>query len=266
VEAKLPEVAVAAPAVAVPLPKVGAEAPHLNVGGDDLEIIEGIGPAYATKLRAAGVTTFAQLAATDEAKLNEIITAPAWRKPHYADWIAQAKLAAAGDEVGLKALQDTLLSGGGRARVVGLVTACPQSLAKVRGIGSVYSQKLYAAGIGTFWELTQLDEAELSRILDIKDFQKVSLAEIKAAAQKMAEETNSVGHVWDASQPDDFEPLGGIGEVYETRLYDAGICTYRALANVTVEQLAAICKAPSWRTPDYASWIAQAKAKLAEGK
>ncbi len=145
-------------------------------------------------------------------------------------------------------------------------TSCPQPLSKIRGIGPVYEQKLYAAGIGAFWQLAQADEADLARILDVEDFQKVSLAEIKAAAQTMAEETDTVGRTWDGSQPDDFEPLGGIGKVYEGRLYDAGICTYAALANATVEQLAEICKAPAWRTPNFASWIAQAKVWLAEGK
>ena len=54
--------------------------------------------------------------------------------------------------------------------------------------------------------------------------------------------------------------------MYEGRLYDAGICTYTALATATVEQLAAICKAPAWRMPDYAGWIAQAAARVAKGK
>jgi predicted flap endonuclease-1-like 5' DNA nuclease len=63
---------------------------------------------------------------------------------------------------------------------------------------------------------------------------------------------------------DDFEPLKGIGPVFEQRLHDAGICTYQALADATVEQLAAICKAPAWRTPDYANWITQAKEFLAQ--
>ncbi len=148
----------------------------------------------------------------------------------------------------------------------GSASACPQDLSKLPGIGTVYEQKLHAAGIGTFWQLSQADEGDLARILGVKDFQKVNLAEIKAAAQQMAEATGAVGRTWDGSQPDDFEPLGGIGQVYEGRLYDAGICTYAALAAATVEQLAEICKAPAWRTPDYATWIAQAAAQLAKGK
>jgi predicted flap endonuclease-1-like 5' DNA nuclease len=333
----LPEAAVEATKVAVAESSVNWTAvPAEPEGADDLELIEGIGPVYAAKLQAAGIVTFAQLAATDEAQLARIVAAPSWRKTNYAEWIAQARLAAAGDEAGLTALQAELFKrhgdhldliagiGSRTAEVLGAagitsfallsettpekldaiikkadarggdyqawiaeagqraarkgaprlrktraaahVTACPQDLSKLRGIGSVYEQKLYAAGIGTFWQLSQAADADLTRILGVKDFQNVNLTEIKAAAAKKAEDTGTVGHIWDGSQPDDFEPLGGIGQVYEGRLYDAGICTYTALATATVEQLAAICKAPAWRMPDYAGWIAQAAARVAKGK
>ena len=99
----------------------------------------------------------------------------------------------------------------------------------------------------------------LKRILEIKEFQQVDLTSLKADALRLAEETDTIGRMWDGTAPDDFEPFEGIGATYEGRLYDAGICTYRALAAATVEQLAGICQAPEWRKPDYASWIAQAK-------
>jgi len=75
---------------------------------------------------------------------------------------------------------------------------------------------------------------------------------------RLAVESNSLGRAWDGSPPDDFDGLPGIGEVYERRLYEAGICTYAALAAATPERLAEICKAPPMRTPDYAAWIATA--------
>ena len=62
------------------------------------------------------------------------------------------------------------------------LAACPEDLSKIKGIGSVYETKLYEAGIGSYWELAQADEAELRRILEIKEFQKVDLAAIKADA------------------------------------------------------------------------------------
>ena len=80
--------------------KILAGRPRQVQIGDDLTRLEGIGPAYATRLRAAGITTYAQLAVTDEGTLAEIIGAPAWRRPNYDEWIAQARLAAASDETG----------------------------------------------------------------------------------------------------------------------------------------------------------------------
>ena len=87
-----------------------------------------------------------------------------------------------------------------------------------------------------------------------------------ADARRLATETGSIGRTWSSQAPDDFEPLGGIGYTYEKRLYDAGICTYAALAAITPEGLEKICitgrKPP--KMPDFAAWIAQAKALLAK--
>ena len=209
---------------------------------DDLELVEGIGATYEGRLYDAGICTYGSLAAATPERLAEICKAPEFATPDYAAWIAQA-----GRFVGK------------RVRGVKHLAACPEDLSKIKGIGPVYETKLYEAGIGSYWELAQTDEAELRRILEIKEFQKVDLAEIKAVAQRLAEETLTVGRGWTGTAPDDFEELEGVGAVYEGRLYAAGICTFKALANATIEQLAEICKAPAFRTPDYASWIAQAK-------
>jgi predicted flap endonuclease-1-like 5' DNA nuclease len=120
-------------------------------------------------------------------------------------------------------------------------------------------------GIGTFWVLANLENDQLKNLLDIQDFQNVNLDELRADALRLARETNSIGRVWNQMQPDDFEAIGGIGHTYEKRLYDAGVCTYRALAEATIEQLHQICKPPAFRVPDFAAWIAAAK-KLLERK
>ena len=295
--------------------------------GDDLTELEGIGPVYAAKLRERGIVTFADLAASDEATLAEIIAAPTWRRINYGDWIAQAQLAAAGDATGLREMQDhlfrrgddnlSLIQGLGGRSVTALqaagitsfaalaattpdqldgilhgagmrgganydawiaeaglraagkrvpsgrsrpayVVPCPQDLSAVHGVGPVFEERLYAAGIGTYWSLAELPAADLATILDARDFQVVDLEAIKAAAMRLAVESNSLGRAWDGTPPDDFDGLPGIGEVYERRLYEAGICTYIALAAATPERLAEICKAPAMRTPDYAAWIATA--------
>ena len=141
--------------------------------------------------------------------------------------------------------------------------SCPQDLEAINGIGAVYEQRLYAAGIGTYWEVGMIPDAELVEVLEIKDFQGVDLAAIKADAMRLAAESNSMGQTWDGTEPDDFEPLEGIGPVMERRLYAAGICTYAALAAATEERLAEICKAPAFARPNYARWIEQARTRLA---
>jgi predicted flap endonuclease-1-like 5' DNA nuclease len=202
-------------------------------------------------LGAAGITTYAALADSSPEQLAEITRSAGVRAGDFNGWIAEAKLRAAGKRV------KRATRGAGVAQ--GTKVSCPQDLSRIDGIGSVYETRLYAAGIGTYWELTEIADQDLVRVLEVQDFQTLDIVVVKAAALKLAEETDTVGRYWDGTPPDDFEKLEGIGEVYERRLYDAGICTFRALAEVSEERLQEICQAPDWRRPDYASWIAQAQ-------
>ena len=142
------------------------------------------------------------------------------------------------------------------------VTECPQKLARIHGIGRVYETKLYQAGIGSYWQVATTPAEKLAEIFGLKDFQAVDLSGIQESARKLAEETNTVGLTWNGHEPDDIEDLPGIGKTYEGRLYDAGVCTWEKLAQLTPEELAAIVKAPKWNQPDYAAWIAFAKERL----
>ncbi len=78
---------------ATPAPDSTAEpaSPEAPRAGDDLTQLAGIGPAFAGKLAAAGVTTFAALAASTPDGLAAIVQAPDWRRPDYASWIEQAR-------------------------------------------------------------------------------------------------------------------------------------------------------------------------------
>jgi predicted flap endonuclease-1-like 5' DNA nuclease len=78
---------------------------------DDLEVIEGIGPKIAGVLRDAGISSFAELAATDSERLAEILQDANLRLASPETWAEQAELAAAGDLEGLKQLQERLKGG-----------------------------------------------------------------------------------------------------------------------------------------------------------
>ena len=94
-----------------PAEPVDVEAP---VEPDDLKRIEGIGPKYSSVLAGAGITTFAQLAATEVSRIGEILEAESPRLRRLANpatWPEQARLAAAGDWEGLTALQEELKGG-----------------------------------------------------------------------------------------------------------------------------------------------------------
>jgi ribosomal protein L30 len=123
--AKAPAVAEAAPAATPTVPKapVAAETPVVEAStvaetptqADDLEQIEGIGPKIAGVLTAAGIVTFADLAAADTSRLTEILQQePNLRSADPGTWPEQAALAAAGKWDEFKALSEQL-KGGRRA-------------------------------------------------------------------------------------------------------------------------------------------------------
>lgn len=78
---------------------------------DDLEIVEGIGPKIAGMLKAHGIVTFAQLAATDVAVLQKIMLEANLRIADPGTWPEQARLAAEGKFEELQKLQDSLRGG-----------------------------------------------------------------------------------------------------------------------------------------------------------
>ena len=80
---------------------------------DDLKIIEGIGPKIAEVLNAAGINSFAELAATPAEKIKEMLDASegSFNAADTTTWPEQAQLAADGKMDELKELQDRLMGG-----------------------------------------------------------------------------------------------------------------------------------------------------------
>lgn len=79
---------------------------------DDLKIVEGIGPKIEGILHAAGIQTFAQLAAAPVSQLEKIVREDAGIRVAFPDtWPEQARLAAEGAWDALEKLQDELKGG-----------------------------------------------------------------------------------------------------------------------------------------------------------
>ena len=89
------------------------KAPKAKKGGDDLVIIEGIGPKAAEALVEAGIDTFAKLAAASAEEVKAILDASTSKVQHLdpTTWAQQAQLAADGKMDELKKLQDELNGG-----------------------------------------------------------------------------------------------------------------------------------------------------------
>ncbi|HSN73704.1 MAG TPA: helix-hairpin-helix domain-containing protein, partial [Anaerolineae bacterium] len=141
-----------------------------------------------------------------------------------------------------------------------------QALTDVKGIGSVYQQRLYRAGVGTYWELASLPDSDMQETLQIPELQRqrVDFEETRANAYELAKETGTVGLLWDGDHVDDFEPMPGIGKTFEKRLYDAGITTYEQLAACDVERLAEIIRPPAMREVNYDDLKERARQLIAE--
>ncbi len=107
-EAKTEKVEAKAEKVAeVKAPKVSKKS------GDDLTIIEGIGPKAAEALIAGGIETFVKLAATSAVDVKAILDASTNKVQHLdpTTWAQQSQLAADGKMDELKKLQDELNGG-----------------------------------------------------------------------------------------------------------------------------------------------------------
>lgn len=87
------------------------KADEVSPSGDDLKVIEGIGPRIEEVLQAAGVKTYAGLAELRPGRLQTIMREAGKRMAKPDTWPEQARLAADGEWQALKELQDSLKRG-----------------------------------------------------------------------------------------------------------------------------------------------------------
>lgn len=123
--------------------------------GDDLTMIDGIGPKTAEALKAAGVTTFAALGEMKPEAIAEALRKEGGRAGGNLDtWPQQARFAARGDWSGM------------RRYVSGLKADQTDDLLVLDGIGPKIADALKAAGVGTFAAVSEKTPDELRAILE----------------------------------------------------------------------------------------------------
>jgi|GEM_PF-2332509 len=99
-------------AMAFDVPAREFQTAQIRGSGDDLKVIEGIGPAISRLLAENGIRTYNDLARTNQAELSRILTDVGLRQiSDPATWPEQARLAAAQDWDGLREMQARLKAG-----------------------------------------------------------------------------------------------------------------------------------------------------------
>ena len=123
--------------------------------GDDLTLIEGIGPKISEVLKKAGVATFAEMGTmtADQVRMKMTSIDPSLGVHNPTTWPEQARLAAAGDWDRLRAWQDELHGGIDLTNPTGTGVTEMDDLTRIEGIGPKICQVLQSAGIRTFTDL-----------------------------------------------------------------------------------------------------------------
>lgn len=131
--------------------------------GDDLTMIEGIGPKIQELLYKNGINTYSQLADSETEQLQEILAAggSTFRLADPTTWPRQARLAAAHDWVRLQAMKEQLTGGIRRPQE----PEPEDDLTMIEGIGPKISASLKEHGITTFAALAKTDVDRLQAIL-----------------------------------------------------------------------------------------------------
>jgi predicted flap endonuclease-1-like 5' DNA nuclease len=155
------------------------------VDGDDLLLIEGIGPKVNQVLNQAGITKWSQIRDTDEATLQSILDKGGVSYSHSVPtWSKQATFLCDGDQPGFYAYIEYLDNGrepegstpekirsyidSARPRMeqkLGNAPAPKDDLTELEGVGPKFNDALLNAGINTFAKVAESSEEKLTAAL-----------------------------------------------------------------------------------------------------
>ena len=201
------------------------------VRGDDLEVVEGIGPKIAELLRGNGITTWAQLAATDPVAIRAILheAGPNFQIHDPGTWPHQAALLAWGRWTDFKHLTDELAAGRERGAGVGETAVQPAVQPVVHPVAAQTAEARPLAATTTGAPTTDVSGA--TDVLGMR---------IKV---------------------DDLKVVEGIGPKIEELLHADGIRTWRQLAAADPAHLKQVLDAAGTRFQihDPSTWPRQAE-------
>ena len=151
----------------------------MHIAVDDLAPIEGIGPKIAELLIQADIFTFADLAKTASARLQEILQdgGPRYNRADPITWPEQAALARDGDWSALETLKDEL-RGGKRTETAHKPGATFDDLTRIKGINTdraIYFDETIpryreeTAEYATFEMLSKLSPADFAEMMNIEE-------------------------------------------------------------------------------------------------
>jgi len=149
-----------------------SDATNGHTPGDDLTQLVGIGPKAAAALTAAGISTYATLAETNEPQLRRALHEADMMPPgNVATWPMQASYATKGDWQGLMKHNEKAMAGKAKpaaaAAAATAVAAAPDDLTQINGIGPRIQSILNEGGISTYAELEHANTGDLRSIIAV---------------------------------------------------------------------------------------------------
>ena len=137
-------------------------------GGDDLTQLAGVGPKAAKALAAAGITTYAAVAQSNEPQLRHALHDADMAPPaNVATWPMQATYAAKGDWQGLMKHNQKGTQAKSKAAKpkAGAAAGASDDLTQINGIGPRLASVLNAGGVTTYAQLEHMSADELRGIV-----------------------------------------------------------------------------------------------------
>jgi predicted flap endonuclease-1-like 5' DNA nuclease len=122
-------------------------------------------------------------------------------------------------------------------------------LIDIDGIGPVYQQKLYDAGVVSFDQVAAMHPERLRSVV-------APNAVFNLDTTPWIEEARRFG-----GRPvrDPLIDINGIGPVYEQKLLNAGVTSFEQLAAMSVDEIRAVIAPEAWQSIDPEAWVAEAR-------